>query len=56
MKCIICGKGPRQLTLYRINAKGQPGKWACVEHLAKAASELPHDPALQELVNIIGKK
>lgn len=29
--CLFCGK--KGITLFRINAKGQPGVWACAEHI-----------------------
>lgn len=33
MKCAVCERGPVQgVSLFRMNAKGQPGLWACNEH------------------------
>ena len=33
MKCFVCGKGPPNgPSVFRVNAKGQPGVWACDEH------------------------
>jgi hypothetical protein len=51
MKCGICGKGPADgVTLYRQNAKGQQGVWACEEHRL-----MPADPQVQEVVDIVEK-
>jgi hypothetical protein len=34
MKCEICGKGPISGTsVYRINPKGETGRWCCEVHL-----------------------
>jgi hypothetical protein len=47
-----CSRGPvRGDTLYRINAKGKPGVWACEEHLAN--TDAPRDPELNRLVTIL---
>jgi hypothetical protein len=36
MKCLFCQKGPAQgVSLFRVNAKGQPGMWACEKHVGQ---------------------
>lgn len=47
MKCHVCGKAPWQgFNLYRQNAKGQPGVWACAAH---------SKPVDDDLVNLVGQ-
>ena len=41
-------------SLYRINATGQPGVWACRKH--RANTDAPRDPELDELVDILEGK
>jgi hypothetical protein len=49
MRCEICNQGPAQgVTVYRANAKGQPGIWRCGPH-----RDEPTDPQTQELVDIL---
>lgn len=48
IKCIHCNRS--DLTLFRQNAKGQAGTWACKEH-----SQTQPDPVVEEIVNIIEK-
>lgn len=39
MKCEICGMGPIDgVTVYRQNAKGQPGVWRCADHRQAAVT------------------
>ena len=55
MQCVICKRGPNSTpsaTLFRINAKGQPGLWACAKHL-KQTDAPPLDPDLAELARIL---
>lgn len=34
MKCETCNQGPADGTdLYRINRKGEPGRWRCLAHM-----------------------
>lgn len=34
MKCLFCNRGPADgVSVFRINAKGQPGVWACAAHV-----------------------
>lgn len=41
MKCHVCGKTPAQgVNLYRQNAKGVPGIWACAAHSKPVEDEL----------------
>jgi hypothetical protein len=41
MKCHVCHKTPSDGTnLYRQNAKGQPGVWACAAHSKPVDDEL----------------
>lgn len=56
MKCCICQKGRAQgVNLYRINAKGKPGIWACAEHL-KQTDTPPVDPEVKEIVGILTRR
>lgn len=55
MKCVICQKGPEQgVTVYRINAKGQPGLWACKKH--RSQTDAKPDPALDRLIDVLEKR
>jgi len=50
--CIFCGKGPMQgVSLFRLNAKGEPGKWACREHIKN--TDIAVDPTVQRIVDVI---
>jgi hypothetical protein len=40
MKCFKCEKAAPLFTLYRVNAKGRPGIWACQQHRIERDSEL----------------
>jgi hypothetical protein len=36
VNCLFCQKGPAQgVSLFRVNAKGQPGVWACERHIGQ---------------------
>jgi hypothetical protein len=51
-KCCICQKGiPDVPSLFRINAKGQPGIWACAAHRNRTDAKI--DPELDAAVDII---
>lgn len=51
MKCETCGQGPANgVSLFRLNAKGQTGRWGCEFHLPP--DKQPVDD-LRELVAII---
>lgn len=54
-RCVICQKGMPYVSLFRINAKGQPGLWACAKHL-KQTDAPPLDPELQKLSEILAGK
>lgn len=54
MKCFhpMCTVTPQTGgTLFRINAKGQPGLWACREH--RANTDAPKDRELDRIVDAI---
>ena len=41
MSCEICGRSPREgFSVFRQNAKGQPGIWRCGEHNATEVDEV----------------
>lgn len=56
-KCCICNKGPLPsqggVSLYRINAKGVPGIYACEKHFPQTDGA-PIDPELKEIVDTLG--
>jgi hypothetical protein len=55
MHCLFCHKGPQQgVSIYRVNAKGQPGIWACKRHIGQ--TDAKPDPELEDIVNIISGK
>lgn len=55
MKCLFCQKGPAQgVSLFRVNAKGQPGVWACERHIGQTDSQPNADVAT--LVNALSRK
>lgn len=44
MKCLFCQKGPAQgVSLFRVNAKGQPGVWACERHIGQTDAAVDDD-------------
>jgi hypothetical protein len=54
MKCLFCQKGPAQgVNLFRVNAKGQPGVWACQKHIGQ--TDAKPDAETLEIVNILSK-
>ena len=58
-ECCICHKGPLPaqggISIYRINAKGVPGIYACDKHLAQTDAP-PLDPELKKIVDAIDRK
>lgn len=55
MGCVVCKKGLSEgVTLYRINAKGQPGLWACLKH--RSQTDAPVDHELDRIVNALERK
>lgn len=54
MRCIICRKGPSDgvNVLHRVNAKGQPGIWACSAHVGQTDANI--DPETARIAQIIG--
>lgn len=43
-ECAVCGRGPSDgITVYRMNAKGEPGLWACNEHKDHFDGRIPDD-------------
>jgi hypothetical protein len=55
MTCCICQKHLDDVgVLYRINAKGVPGIWACAKHIKQTDAHL--DPDLQEISEVIAGK
>lgn len=56
MKCVICKKGRAEhVSLFRINARGVPGLWACAKHI-KQTDAPPVDPEVAELVKILERR
>lgn len=54
MRCLFCQKGLAEgVSLRRINAKGQPGVWACAKHIGQ--TDAKPDPELDRIVDIIEK-
>lgn len=52
MKCFFCARSPMTGdTVFRINAKGQPGIWACREHTAQ--TDVAIDPKVKAIAVII---
>lgn len=50
MNCLFCRKGPAQgVNLYRVNAKGQPGVWACAKHIKQTDASV--DPEVKAVVD-----
>jgi hypothetical protein len=58
-ECCVCHKGPLPeqggVSIYRINAKGVDGIYACEQHLPQTDAA-PLDSEIKEIVNIIGRK
>jgi hypothetical protein len=54
MKCCICQKGLDDVgVLYRINAKGVPGIYACRQHMSQTDAAAP-DAEVAEIASILG--
>lgn len=50
MHCLFCGKGPAEgVTVFRVNAKGQPGVWACEKHIKQTDAVI--DPAVKQIAD-----
>lgn len=58
MRCLFCQKGPAQgVSVYRVNAKGQPGVWACERHMKNTDAKIdPEIKALSEALADQGEK
>jgi len=55
MNCLFCGKGPTQgINLFRVNAKGQLGVWACDKHIKQTDAMV--DPEVKEIAEIINPR
>ncbi len=55
IECCVCKKGPRDnVALFRINAKGVEGIFACIKHVSQTDASI--DPEVRDLVKIIGGK
>ncbi len=55
MKCMFCQKGMAQgVSLFRVNAKGQPGIWACAKHIKQ--TDAKPDAELAALVRTLEGK
>ena len=53
--CAVCGRGPAGGTsIFRMNAKGQPGLWACNEHKDQFDARVPED-VMQVVRTLEGK-
>jgi hypothetical protein len=49
MRCETCRRGPNDgVDLYRVNAKGQTGRWRCLVHMPT-----PPDPELRQIVETL---
>jgi hypothetical protein len=56
MRCVFCRKGPNEgVSLYRINAKGQTGVWACDGHIGQTDAA-PIPPAVKRLADVFSGK
>ncbi len=53
LQCVICKRGPAEgLAVFRINAKGVPGLWACRQHIGQTDAPAI-DPITNEIVRLI---
>jgi hypothetical protein len=53
--CLFCRKGPAQgVSVHRINAKGQPGVWACQAHIGQ--TDATRDLEGERIADIISGK
>lgn len=48
MECERCQRRPPDVALYRVNPKGEKGRWRCDDHMNK-----PVDPAVQQIVDVV---
>lgn len=52
MKCLFCNLGPADgVSVFRVNAKGRPGVWACAADLHKTDARI--DPETRVIVDHI---
>lgn len=50
--CLFCRKGPAHgVTIFRVNAKGQPGVWACKQHIKQTDATV--HPEVQFLIDAL---
>lgn len=58
-RCCICQKGPADrdggVTVYRVNATGVPGIWACENHI-KQTDAPPLDPEFKAVCDALSGK
>jgi hypothetical protein len=55
MRCLFCQKGPAQgVSLFRVNAKGQPGIWACGKHVRQTDAAV--DPDVKTIADALSRK
>lgn len=57
IRCLVCNKGPTDeppTSVFRVNATGQKGIWACAEHIKQTDAEI--DPEVQEIVSALEGK
>ena len=54
MKCLFCGKTSPPHTLFRVNAKGQTGVWACRAHIRNTDATV--DPMVKEITNVLEQR
>ncbi len=44
MECLFCRRGVKQgVSLFRVNAKGRPGIWACSRHVGQTDASISPD-------------
>jgi hypothetical protein len=57
MNCLFCGKGPREgVTIFRVNATGQDGVWACETHIKNTDATIhPSVKAIADAINPPGR-
>jgi hypothetical protein len=50
MRCLFCGKSPAEgVAVFRVNAKGQPGVWACEKHIKQTDATV--DSAVKQITD-----
>lgn len=55
MRCLFCQKGLAQgVNLFRVNAKGQPGVWACAKHINQTDAQV--DPDVSSIAAALNPK